>query len=77
MKIGKSIAFAVGGSIILLQIAQHKGYITINWHKVKEKSEEAVILAESKYNNEICTWSDKVIFHAIANTHKFHLIMLF
>lgn len=61
MKIGKSIAFAVGGSIILLQIAQHQGYITINWHKVREKSEEAAIIAERKYCDEVCTWTSKVL----------------
>lgn len=41
MKIGRSAAFALGGGIILLQFAQHKGYITIDWNKVKESTLEA------------------------------------
>lgn len=60
MKIGKSLAFAVGGSIILLQIAQHKGYITINWDKVKEKTEEAAEIVETKYSNQANTFMDQV-----------------
>jgi Uncharacterized conserved protein len=34
MKVGKVAAFAVGGGIILLQVANHQGYIKINWDKV-------------------------------------------
>ncbi|KAK4013649.1 FUN14 domain-containing protein 1 isoform X2 [Daphnia magna] len=36
MKIGKTIATAVGGSLILLQIANHKGYINVNWSKMNK-----------------------------------------
>jgi len=41
MKIGKTVATAVGGSLILLQIAAHKGYININWSKVNKDLEGA------------------------------------
>lgn len=41
MKIGKTVATALGGSLILLQIANHKGYIKINWTKVNKDLEGA------------------------------------
>jgi len=41
MKIGKTVATAVGGSLILLQIASYKGYININWSKVNKDIEGA------------------------------------
>merc|ERR1712018_432683 len=34
MKVGKAAATAVGGSLILLQIAHYKGYITVDWNRV-------------------------------------------
>jgi FUN14 domain-containing protein 1 len=43
MKVGKSLAFVVGGSIILLQIANQERYIKVNWdkiHKEVDKVEE-------------------------------------
>lgn len=41
MKIGKTVATALGGSLILIQIASHKGYININWSKVNKDLEGA------------------------------------
>ena len=41
MKIGKTVATAVGGSLILLQLAHHKGYISVNWSKVNKDLEGA------------------------------------
>lgn len=41
MKIGKTVATALGGSLILLQIANHKGYINVNWSKVNKDLEGA------------------------------------
>merc|ERR1719402_90631 len=31
MKVGKMAATAIGGSLLLLQIAHHKGYVKVNW----------------------------------------------
>ena len=31
-------ATAVGGSLLLLQIAHHKGYIKVDWNKVRRQS---------------------------------------
>ncbi|XP_064638921.1 FUN14 domain-containing protein 2-like [Lineus longissimus] len=36
-KIGKAAATAIGGSLILLQIAHYKGYIKIDWNKVEKE----------------------------------------
>jgi len=35
MKVGKAVAFAVGGGIIIMQIANHQGYIKINWSRLR------------------------------------------
>merc|ERR1712198_105423 len=39
MKIGKAAATAVGGSLILLQIAHYKGYVKINWNQLTNDSQ--------------------------------------
>lgn len=36
------IAVAVGGGIILLQVASHKGYIKINWNKLEKDANKAI-----------------------------------
>merc|ERR1719293_122066 len=38
MKAGKMAATAIGGSLLLLQIAHHKGYIKVDWNKVSNDS---------------------------------------
>lgn len=40
MKVGKVAAVAVGGGIILLQVANHNGYVKINWDKVFKQVDE-------------------------------------
>lgn len=61
MKIGKTVATAVGGSLILLQIASHKGYININWNKVNKDLEGASKkLAQSSSDPSIPQMLDKV-----------------
>ena len=40
IKVGKATAAAIGSGIFLLQIANHNGYIKINWDKVSKKAEE-------------------------------------
>merc|ERR1719334_461455 len=39
MIIGKAAATAVGGSLILLQIAHYKGYVKINWNQLTNDSQ--------------------------------------
>ena len=61
MKIGKTVATAIGGSLILLQIASHKGYININWNKVNKDLEGASKkLAQSHSDPSIPQMLDKV-----------------
>ncbi len=64
MKIGKTVATAVGGSLILLQIANHKGYINVNWSKVNKDLEGATKkLAQRKSDPSIPQLFDKVYIY--------------
>lgn len=38
MKAGKMAATAVGGSLLVLQIAHHKGYVKVDWSKMTNDS---------------------------------------
>jgi len=38
MKLGKMAATAIGGTLLILQIAHHKGYIKVNWDKMTNDS---------------------------------------
>jgi len=38
MKLGKMAATAVGGTLLILQIAHHKGYIKVDWNKMTNDS---------------------------------------
>lgn len=40
MRIGKMASVAIGGGILLLQLANHKGYISIDWDKVTKKADK-------------------------------------
>ncbi|KAJ9584545.1 hypothetical protein L9F63_021103 [Diploptera punctata] len=56
MKVGKVAAMAVGGGIILLQVANHQGYININWDKVYKQVDKV----EEKATGRGQKWMDKV-----------------
>ncbi|XP_018055117.1 PREDICTED: FUN14 domain-containing protein 1 isoform X3 [Atta colombica] len=60
MKIGKMAACAVGGGIIMLQIAAHQGYIKINWDKIMSKAEKITDKVEEKITGEGPNFMDKV-----------------
>jgi len=61
MKIGKTVATAVGGSLILLQIAHHKGYISVDWSKVNKDLEGASKkIAKSGKESSVSNLIDKV-----------------
>lgn len=40
-KVGKTAASALAGSLLVFQIAQHQGYVKINWNKVNKDIEKA------------------------------------
>ncbi|XP_006562106.1 FUN14 domain-containing protein 1 isoform X2 [Apis laboriosa] len=60
IKIGKITAFAVGGGIIMLQIAAHQGYIKINWDKIQKKAEKITDKVEETVTGEGPKFLDKV-----------------
>ena len=40
MKVGKMAAMTLGGSLLVMQVANHKGYINVNWAKVNNDIRE-------------------------------------
>ncbi|XP_046829537.1 uncharacterized protein LOC124428963 isoform X1 [Vespa crabro] len=60
MKVGKVAALAVGGGIIVLQIAAHQGYIKVNWDKIQSKAEKLTDKVEEKMTGEGPRFIDKV-----------------
>ncbi|XP_063993081.1 FUN14 domain-containing protein 1 isoform X4 [Diachasmimorpha longicaudata] len=52
MKVGKIVAFSVGGGIIMLQIAANQGYIRVNWDKIQKKAERITDKVEEKITGE-------------------------
>lgn len=60
MKVGKVAACAIGGGIIMLQIASTQGYININWDKIKKKAEKISDKVEEKVTGDGPKLMDKV-----------------
>lgn len=60
MRVGKIVAISVGGGIILLQIANEKGYIKVNWSKVNKQLDKVADKVEEKVTGEGPSWMDKV-----------------
>ncbi|XP_076246997.1 uncharacterized protein LOC143186979 isoform X2 [Calliopsis andreniformis] len=60
IKVGKIAAFAVGGGIIMLQLAAHQGYIKVNWDKIQKKAEKITDKVEEKVTGEGPKLIDKV-----------------
>jgi len=61
MKIGKVAATAVGGAMIILQIANHKGYIKINWSRVNHDVEKVKTKLKEEATGKKADWADKVM----------------
>ncbi|XP_049517053.1 FUN14 domain-containing protein 1-like [Dermacentor silvarum] len=40
-KAGKIAATAIGGSLLLFQIAQHQGYVKVNWSRLNKDLQQA------------------------------------
>ncbi|CAH0562431.1 unnamed protein product [Brassicogethes aeneus] len=68
MRVGKTAALALGGGIILLQIANEKGFININWDKVNKKLDKVADKVEEKVTGQGASWMDKVMNFARTNT---------
>jgi len=48
-KVGKAAALTVGTSILIIQLAQHNGYIKVDWTKVKRALTKASLEAEKEF----------------------------
>jgi FUN14 domain-containing protein 1 len=48
MKVGKAAATMFGGSLLVLQIAHHKGYVKVNWQQLSEDC--AAVAGKTKDN---------------------------
>lgn len=62
MKVGKAAAVALGGGIILLQVANHNGYIKVNWDKLTKKADELGDRVEAETATRGPKLLDKVMF---------------
>ncbi|KAG5683659.1 hypothetical protein PVAND_012927 [Polypedilum vanderplanki] len=59
MKVGKIVAISVGGSIILLQIASNREYITIDWNKITKNGNKLSDKAQKVITGEGPSWAEK------------------
>lgn len=60
MKFGKFAAFAIGGSIILIEIAHQEGFIKIDWPKLTKSVDKIAEKVESSISGQEPNWIDKV-----------------
>lgn len=60
MKVGKVAAVAVGGGIIILQIANHNGYIKVNWDRIYRNVEDQVEKIDASSSSKGPKLLDKV-----------------
>ncbi len=51
MKVGRMAATAVGGSLIILQVAHHKGYVKVDWGRLSGDSSGAVSRLRDRLRN--------------------------
>ncbi|KRT80257.1 hypothetical protein AMK59_6980, partial [Oryctes borbonicus] len=56
LKVGKTAAFAIGGGIILLQIAQNQGYIKIDWDRIRKKAAKTSEAVETNITQNAPSW---------------------
>lgn len=57
----KPLGVAVGGGIILLELAYETGYIKINWDKVNQKLDKVSDKIEERVTGQGPSWVDKVL----------------
>lgn len=69
MKVGKVAAVALGGGIILLQVANHNGYIKVNWDRLAKKVDEVGDTVEATASAKGPKLLDKVKKFAQENTY--------
>lgn len=59
-KVGRWVAFTVGGAIILLEIAHEQGVIKIDWNKLNQKADKIGDKVQEAVTGEGPKWADKV-----------------
>merc|ERR1712080_149115 len=69
MKVGKAAATAVGGSLILLQIAHYKGYITVDWNRVANDTSSFSDRVKDKLKLRTRTTGEKFLDFAKKNVY--------
>lgn len=69
MKVGKAAAVALGGGIILLQVANHNGYIKVDWDKLSKKADQIGDKVEASSSSKGPKLLDKVKRFAQENTY--------
>ena len=69
MKVGKAAATAVGGSLILLQIAHYKGYITVDWNRMVEDSSSISDRIKNKLKIQTKSTGEKMLDFAKKNIY--------
>ncbi|KAK4872141.1 hypothetical protein RN001_016265 [Aquatica leii] len=60
MKVGRTAAVALGSGIIILELANQKGYIKINWDKVNKQINKVSDKVEEHISGQSASWMDKV-----------------
>ncbi|KAG5683660.1 hypothetical protein PVAND_012927 [Polypedilum vanderplanki] len=69
MKVGKIVAISVGGSIILLQIASNREYITIDWNKITKNGNKLSDKAQKVITGEGPSWAEKIKLYLKDNSY--------
>nr|CAD7431644.1 unnamed protein product [Timema monikensis] len=68
VRVGKAAAFAVGGSVLLLQVAHHQGYIKVNWDKVYKHVDKVADKVEKEATGQSPKWMEKIREFTSANS---------
>merc|ERR1711970_126873 len=69
MKAGKMAATAIGGSLLLLQIAHHKGYVKVDWNKMTNDSSSLANQVKEKLHLRSKTGMEKFQDFAAKNVY--------
>nr|CAD7412441.1 unnamed protein product [Timema poppensis] len=69
VRVGKAAAFAVGGSVLLLQVAHHQGYIKVNWDKVYKHVDKVADKVEKEATGQSPKWMEKATVYHVSLTH--------
>lgn len=66
-KVGKAAAVTLGGTLLVLQVANHQGYITINWGKLEKNIKAAQRKLERRASRALPAIVDEVQDFVVEN----------